>query len=844
MHECVLCYDEIKIVGIGQCNHKEICYKCQFKMRYITDNQSCPLCNKNNQIIIVSDNMQNDFSSYDLDYLIPFDEKKGLYAKTQEIYDMLLKLIEIRCFAPGCKEEDTVFQNISTLKKHLKDRHQRFLCDICVEFKTCVLQEQKLYNSTALEKHTRKGDFDEEGNVYFFHPYCSFCLKYFYDEESLVKHMPDHFTCFICGPDYKYIFYKSYQALEKHFRISHYICEEKSCQEKCFTAFKTSVDLEAHNIKVHNHQSSKKVALNQMNIQVLTGFEYGQQGESKFKTRDGMIKDKEGVNFEAQFLSLRKTKMKTTTVDSHEDEKIDYRDFYCQKYDERYQKEEQEILQQYYNDNYGNNNNKGNNRNRNNQQFVRKKSSQNEVLYLENIPLLRYYQIHGINNDNILDKLGLICDQEKYEQLEDAQHQMQKKKCSAQQYFEVFERLCGKNIALRVLPLVIASLNNTKYEVLQKELDEVYISEVKKLAKKHNTLINSSNTYKEFFTLFRSELENQLTERIVNQELKLNAKALKMERSRRFQLIEILRRIKTKEMAKLKFVTNFGVSVEKISFILRKVFFSDLNQIQKLFKEIPNHEFLHLYLYVSYCHDLLQGKDIHKEKNQLSVNILKDYFEQHQDIYNKYYSQDDQILEQEQEEEQKVNTAIIQQKGNQKKTVEIDTQNIYDFPAINNNNPIKIQKTVIQQQPDPSLPTQQPMNTKEKNKKINTLNDWQKSNENPFIYESKDQKVRVNQILKEEFPTLGGGQKVEPYTVPTKKQQQIFNQQEIEQMQKQKQQQPIFKQQVQQQQVDMWEGPTNNNQTDKNDIKNLGFIGNKKKNKQGKTQISVAGFFQ
>jgi hypothetical protein len=40
-----------------------------------------------------------------------------------------------------------------------------------------------------------------------------------------------------------------------------------------------------------------------------------------------------------------------------------------------------------------------------------------------------------------------------------------------------------------------------------------------------------------------------------------------MERERISQLIEILRRVRTPEMAKLKFSTNFGVSVDTIDYV-------------------------------------------------------------------------------------------------------------------------------------------------------------------------------------------------------------------------------------------------------------------------------------
>ncbi len=41
-------------------------------------------------------------------------------------------------------------------------------------------------------------------------------------------------------------------------------------------------------------------------------------------------------------------------------------------------------------------------------------------------------------------------------------------------------------------------------------------------------------------------------------------KRIKMERARIYQLTEILRRVKPNEMAKLKFMTNFGLPIEGI----------------------------------------------------------------------------------------------------------------------------------------------------------------------------------------------------------------------------------------------------------------------------------------
>ena len=44
----------------------------------------------------------------------------------------------------------------------------------------CVLSEHLLYTQTLLHKHLKEGDFDEMGNLYFYHPFCGFCKVNFY----------------------------------------------------------------------------------------------------------------------------------------------------------------------------------------------------------------------------------------------------------------------------------------------------------------------------------------------------------------------------------------------------------------------------------------------------------------------------------------------------------------------------------------------------------------------------------------------------------------------------------------------------------------------------------------
>lgn len=63
--------------------------------------------------------------------------------------------------------------------------------------------------------------------------------------------MTNHFNCHLCGPEHKYKYYSDYKSLEKHFRLSHYLCEEELCLTDCFVVFKTLAQLEIHNINLH-----------------------------------------------------------------------------------------------------------------------------------------------------------------------------------------------------------------------------------------------------------------------------------------------------------------------------------------------------------------------------------------------------------------------------------------------------------------------------------------------------------------------------------------------------------------------------------------------------------------
>lgn len=114
----------------------------------------------------------------------------------------------------------------------------------------------------------------------------------------------------------------------------------------------------------------------------------------------------------------------------------------------------------------------------------------------------------------------------------------------------------------------------------------------------NETILNSSERYSDFFKRLRDEIEKNITYRIENKLLSLHEKQ-KMDKERIVQVIEILRRVNTQEMAKLKYSTMFGVSVDAIDIVTNGIYNANLKDIQGLLNKIPNQELIHLYLYIT-----------------------------------------------------------------------------------------------------------------------------------------------------------------------------------------------------------------------------------------------------
>ena len=190
-----------------------------------------------------------------------------MYLPNKEVKAICAATEAYQCWIPNCTDARQSYKSIMMLKKHLKDSHHRVLCDICVDNRALMLNEQKLYRPDELKKHIWQGDFDEDGNMIFMHPYCDFCDKHFFSEDQFTLHLRDHFKCDLCTEAHQHRYYKSYDNLAVHFSISHYGCPEEKCVQEGFVAFKTMDELTHHRDKVHREANVSKGAKTKVSLQ-------------------------------------------------------------------------------------------------------------------------------------------------------------------------------------------------------------------------------------------------------------------------------------------------------------------------------------------------------------------------------------------------------------------------------------------------------------------------------------------------------------------------------------------------------------------------------------------------
>ena len=305
---CLICYSSKLHTRrtISPCGHDDICWACHLQMRYLHNDNKCPVCKTTNDMLIVDEDsdrvLEKDADDGRLvhhkryeEYSIWGIELPGFTYRDDvgmffpnNIYELyVIPLLGYGCGLPNCEfsnEDTSLYINekdvckevgdggeikkkkpnasgrevkkrltgLKALKAHLRIDHGYALCDLCVDNKRDFVSKLVRYTPQGLKQHQSKGDGALSG--FTGHPLCEFCKPLrFYDIVKLHEHLnKEHYKCHICEKAGKpNQFFKDYTRLERHFDREHYLCHHQQCLAARFVVFENEIDLRAHESSVH-----------------------------------------------------------------------------------------------------------------------------------------------------------------------------------------------------------------------------------------------------------------------------------------------------------------------------------------------------------------------------------------------------------------------------------------------------------------------------------------------------------------------------------------------------------------------------------------------------------------
>ncbi|KAG8905963.1 hypothetical protein FRB99_007897 [Tulasnella sp. 403] len=230
---------------------------------------------------------EQTFDKFDLHKMEHRDSKLSIYFETKEMMEESLVLLRFNCPEPEC---EFIASGWAELKWHVRDRHEKILCDLCIRNKKIFAHEHTLYSPDTLPNHLpslRRGPGEEDEDT---HPMCQFCRECLYSDDELYTHMREkHEECFLCKKQGKYHqYFLNWEKLEQHFRTDHFPCTNPSCLEQKFVVFSSQMDLQAHIVEAHSDSMTAKDRKGARRIEVPFGAQLAQdlrRGESSHPNR-------------------------------------------------------------------------------------------------------------------------------------------------------------------------------------------------------------------------------------------------------------------------------------------------------------------------------------------------------------------------------------------------------------------------------------------------------------------------------------------------------------------------------------------------------------------------------
>lgn len=124
--ECAVCAEPRELVGVGQCDHRDVCGLCHYKLRVKQGRMECPVCNSLNDEIVITADTSSLFKDYELEDCMEFSEG-ALFFADESVKRRFEMQICNRCPFPECENIGKSFGSYLEYKKHLIHNHKKHL---------------------------------------------------------------------------------------------------------------------------------------------------------------------------------------------------------------------------------------------------------------------------------------------------------------------------------------------------------------------------------------------------------------------------------------------------------------------------------------------------------------------------------------------------------------------------------------------------------------------------------------------------------------------------------------------------------------------------------------------
>ena len=266
----MICAEPLTHVAYGPCGHRDACVECVARLRFVMDDERCVICQQQCPSMFATRAMGDYTETIGSEAFaelprraregreLHHDKKLNIFFDDLAVCRKVEQLRGLSCSVCAA----TGLGSLKQLKAHLREAHDRFFCEVCLEGRKVFVSQQVTYSRQSLDKHKRgaAGDADAPLGGFAGHPACRFCRKNFYDEGALFHHMQSaHETCHLCrrnAPE-TFVYYRDYDELERHYTTAHHPCLHPECLAKKFVVFQSPQELKNHEGLEHGRAMTK-----------------------------------------------------------------------------------------------------------------------------------------------------------------------------------------------------------------------------------------------------------------------------------------------------------------------------------------------------------------------------------------------------------------------------------------------------------------------------------------------------------------------------------------------------------------------------------------------------------